>query len=502
MTLQQGEAPAPDAPPPSARTLFLRVFPNIMLPMFLAVGDQTIVAAALPAIAADLGDVERVSWVVVAYLVATTIAAPVYGRLGDVFGRRRMMLIALGVFATACVLCSLATSVAALAAFRVLQGLGGGGLMTTAQALIGETVPPRERGRYQGYLATVVVTASMFGPVAGGLLSGTFGWRSVFIANLPLALIAAALALRLPARRAAPDASFRFDLIGLALLTTFVVVALGGLAQLTRPGQVGLWGVLGGLALVLASVVLLVRHEKRTPSPLLPMGLLGRPAIWRADALAACHGAALVSLISYLPLYLTTVRGTTATQTGLLLLPLTMALGFGSMMSGRLASATGRLAVIPTIGLTLATAALLVLAFGAPFVGTAGVIAMLAAVTLFMGSVMAVVQVTVQSAAGQGMLGSAAASVQFSRSIGAAIGTATVSIVLFGSITAADPKAVTLFADLLEHGPAALAKLDAATQAELRQAIAGAFRAAFLTIAAFTATGLALAATNPMKRIG
>jgi predicted MFS family arabinose efflux permease len=265
---------------------------------------------------------------------------------------------------------------------------------------------------------------------------------------------------------------------------------------------VGLWGVLGGIALVVASVVLLVRHEKRTPSALLPMGLLGRPAIWRADALAACHGAALVSLISYLPLYLTTVRGTTATQTGLLLLPLTMALGLGSMLSGRLASATGRLAVIPTIGLTLATTALLVLAFGAPHVGTAGVIAMLAAVTLFMGSVMAVVQVTVQSAAGPGMLGSAAASVQFSRSIGAAIGTATVSIVLFGSIAAADPKAVTLFADLLEHGPAALDRLDAATQAELRQAIAGAFRSAFLTIAAFTAAGLALAATNPMKRIG
>ena len=231
MTLQQGEAPAPDAPPPSARTLFLRVFPNIMLPMFLAVIDQTIVAAALPAIAADLGDVERVSWVVVAYLVATTIAAPVYGRLGDVFGRRRMMLVALGVFATSSVLCSLATSVAALAAFRVLQGLGGGGLMTTAQALIGETVPPRERGRYQGYLATVVVTASMFGPVAGGLLSGTFGWRSIFVVNLPLALIAALLALRLPARRAAPDGAFRFDVIGLALLTTFVVVTLGGLAR-------------------------------------------------------------------------------------------------------------------------------------------------------------------------------------------------------------------------------------------------------------------------------
>ena len=157
-----------------------------MLPMFLAVVDQTIVATALPAIAASLGSVERVSWVVVSYLVAGTIAAPVYGQLRDVYGGKRMMFVALGIFLVASLLCAVSTSVEMLSLARVLQGLGGGGLMTLSQALIGETIPPRERARYQGYLAAVMVTSSVFGPVAGGYLTHHFGWRSVFLVNLPL----------------------------------------------------------------------------------------------------------------------------------------------------------------------------------------------------------------------------------------------------------------------------------------------------------------------------
>ena len=153
---------------PGQRSLFLSVFPSIMLPMFLAVIDQTIVATALPAIAASLGGVERVSWVVISYLVAGTVAAPVYGQLGDVFGRRRLMFVALPVFLAASLLCAFATSIEMLTLARVLQGFGGGGLMTLSQALIGETVPPRERGRYQGHLAAVVVCSNTFGPVAGG----------------------------------------------------------------------------------------------------------------------------------------------------------------------------------------------------------------------------------------------------------------------------------------------------------------------------------------------
>jgi multidrug resistance protein len=172
-----------------------------MLPMFLAVVDQTIVATALPAIAAGTGAVERVSWIVVAYLIAATIAAPIYGRLGDAFGRRKLMFVALAVFIVASVLCAAAPTIEMLTFARVLQGLGGGGLMTLSQALIGESIPPRERARYQGYLAAIAVTANSFGPVAGGYLTEHFGWPSIFLVNVPIGIGAVALTWRLPAHR-------------------------------------------------------------------------------------------------------------------------------------------------------------------------------------------------------------------------------------------------------------------------------------------------------------
>ncbi|MBX9759741.1 MAG: MFS transporter, partial [Beijerinckiaceae bacterium] len=163
--------------PPATHRIFFRVFPSVMLPMFLAMSDQTIVASALPAIAGALGDVERVSWIVVAYLLAATISAPLYGYLGDSFGRRRLMFIALAMFTTGAILNSLAPSVTLIAVSRFIQGLGGGGLMSMSQALIGEVVPPRQRGQYQGYLAAISVSAAALGPVAGGFLAEHFGWR-------------------------------------------------------------------------------------------------------------------------------------------------------------------------------------------------------------------------------------------------------------------------------------------------------------------------------------
>src|SRR6204780_1161813 len=194
MSVGQGQGPARafGSGRPAGPT-FLAIFPSIMLPMFLAVVDQTIVATALPAIAADTGNVERASWIVVSYLVASTIAAPIYGKLGDAFGRRRLMFVALGVFIGASVLCAASPTIELLALARVLQGLGGGGLMTLSQALIGEAIPPRERARYQGYLAAVAVSANTFGPVAGGYLTEHFGWRSVFLVNLPIGLVAVLL---------------------------------------------------------------------------------------------------------------------------------------------------------------------------------------------------------------------------------------------------------------------------------------------------------------------
>src|SRR3954454_7560314 len=194
-------------PPPSPRSLFFAVFPSIMLPMFLAVVDKTIVATALPSIAASLGDVERISWIVIAYLIAGTVAAPVYGHFGDLYGRRKVMFVALSVFIAASCLCAAAQSMLMLILARIAQGLGGGGLMTLSQALIGETVPPRERARYQGYLAAVVVCSSTFGPVAGGLLTQSLGWRSVFFVNVPLGAIAILHARRLPSKKGTRDRS-------------------------------------------------------------------------------------------------------------------------------------------------------------------------------------------------------------------------------------------------------------------------------------------------------
>ncbi|GAC1341074.1 MAG: hypothetical protein NVSMB18_12460 [Acetobacteraceae bacterium] len=253
--------------------------------MFLASVDQTIVATALPNIAGSLGDVERISWVVVAYLMATTIAAPVYGRLGDVLGRKRLLFIALVMFIAASLACAAAPTMLLLIAARVVQGAGGGGLMTLSQALVGEIVPPRERPRYQGYMAGTFMTASTLGPVAGGWLTLHFGWTSVFLVNLPLGAIALALAFRLPSRKTA-GSSFRFDWIGLALLAGFVIPLLLALERIQRITLAGLPVVASLVAVAAGSLWLLIRQERRTSSPLIPVNLLRQPSIWRADAMA------------------------------------------------------------------------------------------------------------------------------------------------------------------------------------------------------------------------
>jgi EmrB/QacA subfamily drug resistance transporter len=499
-----GTAAAEPIAAPSSRTLFLAVFPSIMLPMFLAAIDQTIIATALPAMAAQLGDVERVSWVVVSYLVAATIAAPVYGRLGDVLGRRRLMFVALTVFIVASVLCAIAPSILALTAARVLQGFGGGGLMTLSQALVGEAVPPRERGRFQGYLATVFVCSSTFGPVAGGWLTQHFGWTSVFLINVPLGLIALAVALRLPRRppSGAYGGRLHFDFIGLGLFAGFIAPMLLAVEQAQRFDPATLPLAAGLAAVAVASLMLLLRQERRARMPLLPVKLLAQAGIWRSNALAACLGAHLVSLITFLPIYLQVVRGASPGHAGVLLLPLTMLIAIGSLFTGRMISYTGYGAIFPSFGMPIVSMFVIALAFLAPRLGFGQLPFLFAAIALFSGTAMPVVQTTVQFISGPKQLGAGAASVQFSRTIGAAIGTAVVGAVLFATLAATDPDAAHLFAAIVETGPRALAGLPADRVAILQGEIAHAFRAAFLTIACFGALGGVMAWTIPVRRIG
>jgi EmrB/QacA subfamily drug resistance transporter len=493
-------ATVPQVEPPSTAALFVKVFPSIMLPMFLAVADQTIVATALPAIASSLGEIERASWVVVSYLIANTIAAPVYGRLGDTFGRRLMMITALAIFMIGSVLCALAPNIEFLTAARVLQGFGGGGLMTLSQALIGEAIPPRERGRYQGYLAGVAVSSSTFGPVAGGYLTEVFGWQSIFLVNVPLGIVAVFLVLRLEWR---PSDRRRttFDTPGLVLFILFVSPVILALEQLQRMQISTLPLALALFALGIFALVLLLWQENRSTSPLIPPRLFRQPSIWRSDALAACHGAALVSLITFLPIYLRAVRGASPAETGLMLLPLTFGIGIGSLITGQIVTRTGRTAIFPSCGLVVATVALVFLAFFMPRLSTAELPWVFAFTALAMGTVMGVVQLTVQSVSGPRMLGTGAAMVQFSRSVGAAFGTAAVAAVLFSVLAAGDRDTANLFGTIIEQGPDVLATLAPARQAIIQAEIADAFRWAFLTIAVFTGMASLLAWTLPLRRI-
>lgn len=471
-----------------------------MLPMFLAVVDQTIVATALPAIAGSLGGVDRISWVVVAYLVATTIAAPVYGRLGDVWGRKRLLIMALVLFMAASILCALSVSVEMLTLMRILQGFGGGGLMTLSQALVGEAAPPRERARYQGYLAAVAVSSSAFGPVAGGFLTEHFGWQSVFLVNLPIGLLALVLAMRLP-RRAGSREPFRFDLLGMLLFASFIGSALVLLQQVQRFDMNLLPTALGLGLLVVVSVMLLIWRERATADPLLPIALLRNPSVWRSDALAACHGAMLVALITFLPIYLRVVHHASSEEIGILLIPMTVGLGIGSMVTGRAVSRTGRTAIFPSFGLIIVLLAMTALGLWSPYMTADQLSWFLGLTAVFMGTVMGVVQVTVQIAAGPGMLGTAAATVQFSRALGAALGTAMVGTVLFTAMAAGDPELAGLFGAILQGGGDALADLSEARRHVVAEEIADAFQAAFLTIAGFAGAALLLAWSIPLRRI-
>src|SRR6185312_2586342 len=318
---------------------------------------------------------------------------------------------------------------------RLVQGVGGGGLMTLSQALIAEAVPPRERGRYQGYLSGMYATAATFGPVAGGWLTQHWGWQAVFLVNLPLGIAAAALVMRLPAQPVR-GGRLQFDVWGTVFFAGFIAPILLALerAQSFDPHDLPAIGAL--LALAIGSAWMLWRQEKRAPAPLLPIQLFRQAGIWRSDAMAACVAAQTVSLISFLPMYLQVVRHAGVAHSGLLLLPLTLGVAIGSFFCGRLIAKTGRTAILPSIGLAVTATILMSLALFAPRLETGTIIAMLAVASLCTGPAMPVVQMTTQTVAGPRYLGAAAASVQFSRSVGASIGTALVGAVLFALLAA------------------------------------------------------------------
>ncbi|MFL6663400.1 MAG: MFS transporter [Rhizobacter sp.] len=414
------------------RSRFLRLFSAVMLPMFLAAVDQTLLATAIPVISKELGGLRDTSWLAVSYLLASVVTVPLYGQVGDRLGRRRVLTFAIGLFTLGSLACGLAPGFGWLVAARVLQGLGGGGLMTLSQALIGEVVPPRLRARNQGYFAIIFTCASVGGPVIGGFVVGHASWRWLFLINLPLCL-AAMWRLRglieddvpHPAK-GRPD-STGLVLFALAMSTSLYWLSSGGHRfDWASPASFGL-----GLA-ALAFWAVLLRVERRAERPFLPIDLVRMPAVRYAVLTVIGFASAMFAMVFYLPVYLQLALHADPTRSGLMLLPLTGGIVGGAALTGRIIVWSGQPTAIPKYGLLVAAASLAAMAL-AP--AEPRVLIGLGLTTGFgLGSVMSVMQIVTQTAAGPARLGAAAGTISLARTLGSSLGASTFGALVFGLI--------------------------------------------------------------------
>ena len=399
----------------------------VMMTILLGALDQTIVSVALPSIARQLGGFEWMAWVISGYLIAATVVTPLYGKFSDLFGRRRVLGTAIVIFVLASVACALARSMPQLVIARVLQGVGGGGLIALAQSVVADVVPLRDRGRYQSYISIVWVVASMLGPVVGGVLTEQLSWPWIFWINLPLGLIALALvetSLRaLPVHRGAA----RIDGLGALLLLAGLTAAL---VPITRVGQGGPWFDtfnLAGWALAALLLFGFNHQQRRHPEPIVPLVLLANPVV------VACCGMLFLLFFNFIalsvlvPLRVQMVAGMNATDAALHLLPMTLAVPIAAFIGGRWLARTGRSRPPQQLGVALVPLALLALSF-APTTGPAAMLG-LVVVGLGMGLQISTTLITVQQSVPRAMVGTVTGLTGFFRLLGGAIGIAVLSTV-------------------------------------------------------------------------
>jgi EmrB/QacA subfamily drug resistance transporter len=472
------------------RSPIMRVLPGLVLVMLLGALDQTIMAPALPAVAGDLGALNQIPIVVTAYLAAATVVMPAYGKLGDRFGRPRVLLVAIGVFMVGALLCGIAQSMLALVIARIIQGTGGGGLMIGAQAVLGEVVSPRERGRYLGLLSGVYILAAVGGPLLGGFVVDHLSWRWIFAGYLPLGLLALIMVrrtLRLPVPQARPPIDYAGAiLLAIAVLAVVLLASMAG-----RAGDSPAWAVPALIIVGVAATAAWLLTARRAADPILPLRLFRDRSFAIPTAISFLIGFALFGTVSYLPSYLQIATGASSTRAGLVVTCLMAGVIITLIISGQLISRTGRYRVFPIMGTALATVGLALLATVDPATPMPVMLGFLLLIGLGIGLTMQVMMLVAQNGVPRADLGTATSAVTFLRQIGASTGVAVVGAMITLRFSEGLPPAVV---DRLPGGASGLsADRLHALPADLQAAVAAAYGAAVPPVFGYVAPLLGIA---------
>ncbi|MGW1511331.1 DHA2 family efflux MFS transporter permease subunit [Streptomyces sp. NPDC002394] len=428
-----GDVPVPGEG--QSRSTVLVAIGALLLGMLLAALDQTIVSTALPTIVSELGGMEHLSWVVTAYLLASTAGTPLWGKLGDQYGRKKLFQGAIALFLVGSALCGIAQNMPQLIAFRAVQGLGGGGLIVLAMAIVGDLVPPRERGRYQGLFGAVFGGTSVLGPLLGGIFTQHLSWRWVFYINLPIGIVALfviAAVLHIPARSTRHTIDYLGTFLIASVATCLVLVtSLGGTTWAWGSAQIIGLAVLGAVLLVWFLYV-----ERRAAEPVLPLKLFRIRTFSLVSVISFIVGFAMFGAMTYLPTFLQVVHGVTPTMSGVHMLPMVLGIFIASTGSGQIVSRTGRWKVFPLAG-TFLTGLGLLLLHG--LTETSSTWSMSVCFFVFgagLGLVMQVLVLVVQNAVSYEDLGVATSGATFFRSIGASFGVAVFGTIFTNRLTA------------------------------------------------------------------